>query len=215
MAYFDRAVSRSIQTERYWRIREVTETTPRPSPLVVAETQDQESGLRDLAEQLRHYQTLSEVTDRERLLLIDTNVYIHGPMLQHFAWDSLFDEERVKLLLPVLVIDELDNQKDQASRAAGQVLKALDEVLPVGSAATPVQLRDRVRLQVTDEPADHERLRSNDDELTRQARYLRSTSNGELTVVTRDRGMRVRCEAAGLSVRMLPPDLIRKAEPDD
>ena len=202
----DYEVSRSIQTDRYWQIRNITDQTPRPVPLVESETYDQERGLQDIRNQLDHYRDVTRVDDDERLLLIDTNVYVHGRMFSQAAWDSLVPEKKVVILLPLVVVDELDWLKDHKEEGAFKVLRQLDETLKVGEAMKTTVLRDRVRIRLADEPRGHVRLPVTDDELARQATYYKSTSNGDLTLITRDRGMRVRAEAAGVTVLMLPRD---------
>jgi rRNA-processing protein FCF1 len=211
----DYEVSRSIQTDRYWHIRNITDSTPRPTPLVEAETWDQQRGLEDIRDQLVHYRDVTHVEADERLLLLDTNVYVHGKMFNQAAWDTLVPEKKVIILLPLVVIDELDWLKDHAEPGAGKVLRALDDTLKVGRALETTTLRDRVKMRLADEPRGHVRLAVHDDELARQASYYKSTSNGDLTLITRDRGMRVRAEAAGVDVMMLARDWERSPKDQD
>lgn len=207
--FSDADLSRGLHTDRYWRIRDITSATLRAFPLVEAETWDQQRVLEAVREQLVHYRTQLSPTLDERMLLLDTNVYMHGKPFRQVAWNELVDEKRVVLVIPLAVIDELDKWKDKGSDAARSTLKDLDDLLKPGAALSIQPIRANVRMQVVDEPVAHERLEGVDDELVRQASYFSSLSAERLSIVTRDRGMRVRAEAAGLSIQMLPQYLER------
>ena len=214
-ALYEQPIPRALLTERYWRIRAMTKDTLRPQPLIMAEVADQRQSLQDLREQLLHYQAMVGPLPEERLLICDTNVLIHGKRFHQLAWNEKFSERKIRMILPLAVIDELDKKKDEGNRDAGAVLKDLDGLLKPGAALQPIELRTNVTLQLTDEPSSYERLRSVDDEIVRQAGYFWSMSGGRITIVTRDRGMRVRAEAAGINAIALPPDYERKPQSDE
>jgi rRNA-processing protein FCF1 len=208
--YDSQSIPRGLLTERYWRIRAMTKDTVRPQPLIRAEIADQNRVLEDLRTQLQHYQTLVGPLPEERLLICDTNVLIHGKRFHELPWNEKVSERKIRLVIPLAVLDELDKQKDEGNRDARAVLKDLDGILKPGAALERVTLRTHVTLQLTDEPASYERLRSVDDEIVRQARYFSSVSGGRITIATIDRGMRVRAEAAGINAIDLPPEYKRK-----
>lgn len=199
-----------LHSERYWRIRGLDDASMRPLPLIEAELANQMAFLDSLDEQLQHFGGMLSPLPEERLVVCDTNVLIHGKLFHEVAWPILFEERKVRLILPLVVIDELDRLKDRGIREAGGVLKALDSRLRVGAAMSRVELRANVSLQLVDEPLEHLRLRGQDDEIVRQALYFKTFASNRLTVITRDRGMRVRCEAASLACKMLPLELERK-----
>ncbi len=211
-SFYDQSIPRQLLTERYWRIRAMTNDTVRPQPLIRAEIADQMRGLEELREQLRHYQALLSPLPEERILVCDTNVLIHGKLFHELPWNEKFSERKIRMVLPLAVLDELDQRKDEGDRDAGTVLRDLDARLTPGAAMAPVVLRTHVTLQLMDEPANYERLRSVDDEIVRQARYLSSMSSGRITIASIDRGMRVRSEAAGINAIDLPPEYKRNAE---
>lgn len=216
--YRDPEIPRSLHTERYWRIRSITDETARPQPLIAGEVDDQESSITKLREQLSHYRKLLEPSESERLVILDTNVLVHGLQFHEVRWNEEFEEKDVRVLMPLVVVDELDNLKNKSNRPAGQVLKDLDRYLPAGRSLDQIKIRDHVRLQLVDEPLGHSRLSNLDDEIVQQASYFSSIASAPVTVVTmvtQDRGMRVRAEAAGLDVLMLPERLKRKAETND
>jgi hypothetical protein len=75
----DRAIARSLRTDRYWRIREVssgtmaTPATVRPWPLIEAEAFDQARTVRALKDQLVHDMDMLPQDRSELLLVLDTN----------------------------------------------------------------------------------------------------------------------------------------------
>jgi predicted ribonuclease YlaK len=173
---------------------------------------DQFRSLAEIREQLAHYQELLGPKDNERLLVCDTNVLIHGKPFHNLSWNELFSEQKVRLVLPLVILDELDGLKDKGVPNAGGVLRDLDARLVPGNALARIDVRTNVTLQLVDEPTLHERLDGHDDEIVRQAGYFSSMCDGRITMVTRDRGMRVRAEAAGLQALPLPSDYERTAK---
>lgn len=89
------------------------------------------------------------------------------------------------------------------------MLKAIDRLARGRDWLSPIQLRDRVWLQLVDEPLGHERRRGNDDEIVRQAVYFSQLNEGRLILLTRDRGMLVRAQTSGLTSMFLPEHLVR------
>lgn len=210
--YQDPAITRYLQTPRYWHIRTITASTERPYPLIASEIAEQQAYIESLREQLTHYQALLTPDPDEAMLLCDTNVFIHGKPFHQVRWNEQFTKKKARLLLPLVVLDELDYLKDQGNRAAGGALKDLDARLVSDSALRRVQLRENVSLQLVDEPSGHERLGRVDDEIVHQAVFYASVGNCNLTLFTLDRGMRVRAAAADLDARMLPSEYERKQE---
>jgi hypothetical protein len=213
--FADPAIAR-LQSERYWRIREVDDSTLRSQPLIRAETSDREHLLRQMLEQVSYYTSRLSVAADEQLLVIDSNVLLHGASIEEARWHDLVNADRVTLVLPLPVIDELDAIKDRRQQGSNQqsnkqrkdisvsareVLAWLHRALPGNNALARTNVTDRVAIQLVDEPFGHQRLTGTDDEIVRQSQYFQSVS-GSVTIVTRDKGMRVRAEAAGLRVKM-------------
>lgn len=211
--YFaDQSVWRVLHTERFWRIRAITAATLRPHPMIEGELGDQQLALERLRDQLLHYQSMLATDVDERLLLLDTNTLIHGTLFTQVRWNELVAENRARIVIPLIVLDELDGQKNKSNQTAGGVLREIDTLLQQGKALARTPLRANVTLQVVDEPTGHERVGNADDEIVYQAVYYASHAADRITLVTRDRAMRVRAEAAGLAALMLPPTLYRSKD---
>ena len=213
--YSDQLIPRHLQSDRYWRIREIADGTPRPFPLIYAEVDEQLAFVDELLSQLTHYTELMQGGSDELAILLDTNVLVHGTSIEMVKWHTEFGAQSATLIIPVVVIDELDRLKDGKERKARTPLNAIDKLLKPSNALTRTTIRPKVTLQVIDEPPNHERSARVDDEIVRQAAYLATLAGRELLLLTRDRGMRVRAETADIRVQMLPAHLERSKDGSD
>jgi hypothetical protein len=150
-------------------------------------------------------------------LVPDTTFYIHhGKKLDevddfHELANDIHD---VRVLIPMVVVDELDNLKQSKNRGRANVsLAVIDRVVldpPAPgrlidstfgtSAPNP---RGAVTLQIVFDPPGHRRLPINDDEIVDRCVAL-SPFVDTLTVVTYDTGQSTRAQAAGVKAIKLP-----------
>jgi predicted ribonuclease YlaK len=187
-------------------------------PLIYGEIRIQRIILEALRSQLSHYIKLVSFPEDQHILIPDTNVYIHGRLFHEVDWHREIGARRATLLMPLVVLDELDRVKDRDltyGKRAGAVLRALDKLFKDSEWLAPKILRQGVSLQMVDEPLGHTRQLGQDDEIVRQASYFSQLNKNRLTVLTRDRGMRLRAQASGLIGKSLPVHLERIKEKDD
>lgn len=220
LAIFDSfSISQQLHTDRYWQIRALDSATSRPMPLIHAEIRAQMRHLEQLSTQLKHYISLLALPPDHWIVIPDTNVLIHGKLFHEVEWNREIGVRCVLLTVPLVILDELDRTKDrdlQYGRRARSVLLALDTTTKDKDWLSPIPLRQNVALQLLDEPFGHQRQESQDDEIVRQARYFAQINENRLILVTRDRGMRLRAQAYGLTSKNLPDHLERiKAATDD
>lgn len=204
----------ALHSVRYWHIRAIDAATARPAPLIEAEVEARQRALGSVRDQLTHYRDLLQPEAAELFVVPDTNVLVHGQLFTDLDWTTLVGSRTATLLLPLAVLDELDNLKNRGIGGAGAVLRKIDGLVVSGQALSRMSVRANVGLQLLDEPLGHTRLQITDDEIVRQSLYFASLCAGRLTIVTSDRGMRVRAEAAGLPVVMLPRQLARTRAKD-
>ncbi|MFF1254490.1 PIN domain-containing protein [Pseudarthrobacter sp. NPDC058329] len=216
--YARSAVASELYTDRYWQVRAIDDQSDSPHGLIRGEVQGQYRHIFDLAQQLERYQRLLAAKEGQRLVLCDTNVFIHGMMFDQLPWSTHFAESDVCLIFPLVIIDELDSLKDRGNlpgRTAGRVLRKIDMLLDQHDAFARMQRKGAtVSVQLVDEPFGYARFPGNDDEIVRQAGYFASMSGNKLTLVSRDRGMRIRAAAAGVSAMALSPEF-EKAKEDN
>lgn len=212
-------VTEQIFTKRYWSLQSPSPAGRDMIPVLV------EAGV---SEQRRRLQReLARLNDghnrwqRGRLVLPDTSALIHGPKL--WEWDPAesleLRDKPVRLILPILVIDELDDLKESTKGhtrfRARETLKWIAEQLgghqrvlirEAGILHTPDGAsRDRgtLHLDVLLDEEGHRRLPIADDEIVDRASFIASISGSEVMLVTNDVGQAHRARLRGLLVSMV------------
>ena len=150
----------------------------------------------------------------------DTSVYIeHDDKLECLDFHSLLQvrpDKTVRVVVPVIVLDELDGQKrngDARKRwRAGYTLGLMEKAFaaPVRGELRP-QTADMsyggVILDVLFDPPGHARLPINDDEIIDRALAAQALAGITITLVTFDTGQSTRARHAGLQVIKLSKPL--------
>lgn len=199
----------TLHSPRYWRIHQLDRYAARPHPLIAAEIETQAALLRTVAAALESFARLAGRTGP--VLVLDTNVFLQCSLFTAVDWRREFELAEVRLVVPLVVLDELDDKTFSAnrrlSRRADKVMRAFDEfmddVLNDGAAA----VRPNVTLEVLRDEDDHRRRASGDTEVLDRAEFLQQVIERQVTVVTADRGMRVRGKARGLQIWPMPEHL--------
>lgn len=162
--------------------------------------------------------------NRGRLVVADTNVYLHHPEpFDRIDWSGVvpgLGHTGVHLLVPLVVVDELDRQKQGRSdrrvvrdkpetvrTRARTTIRTLEELFAdPGAVATVSPEPSPVRAELLVDPLGHVRLPSADAEIVDTARAAQDLYGSPVTVVARDTGMVFRARAAGLqAVRLADP----------
>ncbi len=159
---------------------------------------------------------------RGALVVADTNVYLHHPKPFHeIDWARLLpglDHTGVHLIVPLVVVDELDRHKQ--GQSGRLVVRGGDETVRTRARTTIRTLEDLfgdpngiatvspepspVRAELLVDPPGHVRLPSADAEIVDTARAVQNRFGSPVTVVARDTGMVFRARAAGLAAVRLP-----------
>lgn len=153
--------------------------------------------------------------------LADTSVYIeHEDKLENLDFRPLLKiwEDPVHLLVPIVVVDELDGLKKSKGNErwrARYTLAVLDRVFAtstgparltpedfsvLGSGGLP---RGEVTIELIFDPPGHVRMPINDDEIIDRALAIQPLAGRDVTLLTYDTGQSTRARAAGLPVRKL------------
>ncbi len=133
----------------------------------------------------------------KKCFVIDTNVLLHDPR-------SLFTFEDNEVVIPLVVLDELDKKKqghDETAKHARMVIRSLDKLRTQGSihdgVPTPAGGIIRVELNHRDKcPSDLDPNRA-DNRLISVALGLMETleKDRKITLITKDINLRVKCDA--------------------
>ncbi len=148
-----------------------------------------------------------------QLVVADTNVYLHHrDEFVDIDWHAPLDlrsDGQVNLVLPLLVVDELDRHKRSQQRArAGNALRHVNELFSdPGSTVTLAPGPDKpVRMHLLLDRPGHVRLADADAELIDRCRALRAVAGRDVALVTFDTGIVLRTRAAGVTSCRLKDD---------
>lgn len=151
---------------------------------------------------------------RRKIFVLDTNVLLHDPF-------ALFKFEENEVILPLVVIEELDTFKrgeQELARNARTVLRLLDRERTKGSLLKGVTLDGGglLRVEMATEAA---RLPDGsigttkvDNIILQAARDLVRPEGGEVTLVTKDTNLRIKADAVGLRAEDYLHDRIKSDE---
>jgi hypothetical protein len=154
-------------------------------------------------------------------VVADTSVYIeHEDKLEDLDFAPLLKigEDPVHVLVPIVVVDELDGLKQSKTSyvrwRAGYTLAVLDQVF--ASSTGPARLRaedfsalggrhprGEVTIELVFDPPGHARLPINDDEIIDRTLVIQPLAGREVMLLTCDTGQSTRARSAGLRVLKL------------
>lgn len=194
-----------FQSARYWHIRGIDSSTPRPWPLVEAESNLQKAALERMAEDLVQ-RSIQLSAAPGRITVVDTNVLLHYLPPPQIPWASILRVDEVRLVVPLRVIEELDAKKyakrsDLADRAR-RVLPLIED--RIGTAGQAGTLQDGVTIEVPIDPSPRRRPTDADEEILETCEELSQMTGRPVALVTGDTAMRIRAEARGIEVVRLP-----------
>lgn len=200
--------------EHYKLIRDMTASTPRPSPLINDEASRQVRVLERLRAKVKALEMLR--TRQGQIAVPGTNVLMHYQRLDEIPWAGVLGVTQVRIILPICVIDELDNKKytgsDRMSRRADLAIRTLREysasLRPGGAAALP----DGTTLEVFLNDPGHVPLANPDEELRSRCMLLQRAVDSPATLVTGDLGMQLRADAHGLGHAGMPDKYAKDAQ---
>lgn len=220
-------LSRLVTTPRYW----ATVGNPMPSASTVSALVEELTRLsRELGEAAAATRAAVEawrlVDGRySSLVVIDTNFWIeHSESFSAIDWHQLVTDstgpgrpargEELRLVVPIVVIDELDglthkaSVRAKASGAANWIYTRLGDSpdLPA-TIVTEVGGQGSVTIQLVFDPPSHVRRSINDEELIERAIVYRDflgIPERQTFMLTYDTGAAFRATSAGLMPRRLP-----------
>ncbi|WP_329404381.1 PIN domain-containing protein [Streptomyces melanogenes] len=156
-------------------------------------------------------------TGREVFVVADSSFYIQNSVkLADVDVHEVLDVPRwqlVRLLFPIVVVDELDDLKDASKQRprwrAAHTLGLLDGALNGGThgilhegvhTAHDGETRGRVNVEIVLDPPGHVRLDRPDDEIIDRTVAIQGLAGRDVRLLTCDTGQHTRGRAAGLKV---------------
>ena len=189
-----------FHTPRYWEIQRTYRATEQPHEQLNAELATQVRQVGSAVESVRAVASQQALgfQDAVRVVLY-TNIHLHFKPFWELKWTSLIGHAEVRLIVPTIVIRELDNKKNAggktASRAASR-LKHLRALLLDGRG--PNEVREGTTVEV---PYGFDGLdASNADEAILATAVGLSGRRGQgVRIVTGDYSMELRARSLDLS----------------
>ncbi|MFD3930056.1 PIN domain-containing protein [Streptomyces sp. NPDC058614] len=145
---------------------------------------------------------------RGRTLVLDCNDLLHHQRFDKIPWARLYGAG-VVLVLPHVIVDEIDttaynNASDKMRTRARGVYRLLEQLQDEIDDNGYADLKDGATLEILADDLGHQRV--NNNETVARAAYLQQALDpGEVTVITRDIGMRARARTWKLTAEPLPP----------
>jgi hypothetical protein len=206
-----------LRSTSYWAIRNPAFQDFRAIELINTEVTEQAEWLKGLADQLGELEQRLKAAPGV-ITVLDTNVLLHYQAPDQVDWPKVVGVDQVRLVLPLRVIEELDDKKyarrqdnvpDRARRLLSQLWAKLGP-----KAVGPVELRENVTIEVPIETGPRSRPLDADTEILDTCEEI-SNVGQEVVLVTGDNGLGLRALHLGLRVVRMPDDYLRnKPEPE-
>jgi hypothetical protein len=207
----ERDMSAQLHTRFYWAIRDAGPKTPRAMPLIDTEISLQKAALIRIAADLR---ARSERAAAGGLIaVLDTHVLLHYEPPESIDWIEIVGEPQVRLLLPMRVVDELDEKKhtgsDRVRGKARSILPHIERMVgPDGAPGEPIRPGVTMEVEMVGEdqqsPDADRSIIETCIELQQLAGEPRNVS-----LVTGDAGMRLRAAQRGVAAIAMPESYLR------
>jgi rRNA-processing protein FCF1 len=211
--FVDSAIIERLRAEKYWIIVGSPPAVARTASMIHGEINELRSYFLDLANDLRERKARFA---KAPSLVLDTNDLLHYYRLDNIPWATHFGKG-TRVMLPHVVVDEIDSKSYSAGpsiqkRSRG-VYRMLEKLLDKSNSDGLVTLNDGTEFEILADEIGHVRLTNNDDEIIRSAAILQQASHPhEVTVVTRDIGMRARALTQRLRVAKIPDKYLIREE---
>lgn len=197
-----------LHSARFWHIRDLDDDSPRPFPVIADEARAIVEWLMGVKEWLDALEVEEAKADPQAFrLVLDTNAIMQAKPLKDCDWPRELGDSAVRLMVPLMVVIELDNLKSSASEKkrnrARRCLSEMRELLR-DEGRGPVRVREGVTLEVQVTSRGHVRHPNNDEEILLNAEALSHRPGGMFALATADQSMQLRAEARGMRVVALP-----------
>ena len=216
----DRTVAEQLYTARYWEIRRLVPTDARPVPLIDGERRAQRDALHGMRENLEMHVGRARSAPGH-ITVLDTNTLLHYQLPDSINWPEVVGHEKVRLVIPLRVVEELDAKKWATGESqklrdrARALLPKLDALISLMGSPTPLDF-PTTTIEVPVEFASgtpRAKPVDADEEILFTCRELWQLSGqkGGVTLITGDIAMRIRAEAlGGIKPLKLPDKYLRE-----
>jgi|NGEPerStandDraft_6_1074524.scaffolds.fasta_scaffold67141_2 rRNA-processing protein FCF1 len=197
-----------LQTPGYWVIRDMDVNSGRPSPLIESECRRLARWLLDFDKELERIDEEDGKDRQSARLVLDTSAIVRHKSFTDVDWTKYAGAKSVRLVIPILVIRQLDDLKDsgRSDKARPRLRSIRNALAERGRGPAPIAARNTT-VELLMDPPNHTRLPIADEEIIRRAQYLQGRPGGPVLLVTGDYTMQFMAEADGVPVLFLPDEL--------
>lgn len=211
--FADPKVCEALYSQHHWHIwilHADSDNHPRASALLNDEIDRQANRLERLADTIQQFIEWVQAGPSP-IAVIDTHVLLHFQPPQNVDWTRIVSAEQVRLVLPLRVVEELDQKKYTARSElrdrARRLLSQLRSQVSAGERGR-VQLRQNVILEVYVPGEPRQRTTDADQEVLDTCLQLQAAS-ADLYLITDDAGLDIRARSQDLTVRRMPETYLR------
>ena len=194
-----------LYSSGYWVARGIDERTFQPMRILRSESHRLTRWLDEVEAEVKRVASEEGSHDVPRLV-VDTSALMREGAFDHFDWSKEYKWAKPpRLVVPVLVVRELDDLKNRGDRTARKRLRRIYDVLEPPH--RPAQLRSGATLELLMDPPYHIRAPKPDEEIIRRTLYFQGRPGGPLKLVTGDYTMFCLARAEGIDVSLTPAEL--------
>ena len=204
----------NLYTPGYWAVRDLDATTPRPFPLLQAQANRITRWIDDALDELGRIGRQDEWDPNNTpRVVFDTSALVREGEFDALDWPTLLGSRAVRLIIPILVIREMDNLKNRdpygkARARLRRIFRFLD-----GSDRGPAEIREGITVELLMNHPRYRPLTDHDQEIVRRTKYLNGRLGGPLTLITGDYTMFAMAQTEGIQARITPAELALGIEP--
>jgi hypothetical protein len=120
----DRTVIEQLHTARFWEIRRLVPSDARPIPLIDGERRAQRDALQGMRENLEMHVGRARSAPGH-ITILDTNTLLHYQLPDSINWPEVVGHDKVRIVIPLRVVEELDAKKYSESQKLRDRARAL------------------------------------------------------------------------------------------
>lgn len=200
-----------LRDATYWSICDKNHGHVRMSELVRVEVEYQASRLEHLTSRLQAFAAWLGAS-QGHITVLDTHVLLHFQLPVQVKWAEVVGGSPVRLVVPLRVIEELDEKKytarDDIADRSRRLLSDLRSRLG-SSAPSPAKLNDDTTIEVLLDDEPRHRTQDADQEILDACENLRM-AGAPVLLVTDDTGLTLRARALHVEVVAMPERYLRK-----
>ena len=209
----DRVVWEGLRTETFWRIWESRYSVVDLDELITDEAGLQATWLDELAERLEALAKRLTAAPG-KVTVLDTNSLLHYLPPDQVKWREVIGESTVRLVIPLRVIEELDEKKytardDLAGRARGLLSRLRRQLVETAYGPVPLDESGAVTIEVFVDEDPRRRTQDADEEVLETCETLQ-LGEQSLVLVTGDTGLTIRARARCIETVEMPEGYLRR-----